>query len=326
MSTVLVTGGGGFIGSHTCKALANAGHIPVAYDDLSGGHRWAVKWGPFEHGDMLDSDRLQTVMHRYGPSAVIHCAGKILVGESVTDPATCYRNNVVGMMNLLDAMREHGVERIVFSSTCAVYGIPCEISIAESHPCEPINPYGRSKRMAEQLLTDFHHAYGVRSVILRYFNAAGADPDGEIGEAHEPETHLIPLLLDVAFGRRDRISIFGDDYDTPDGTCVRDYLHVCDIAAAHVLALEYLDLGGTGCSLNLGVGRGYTVREVVETVEAVTGRSIPTVVAERREGDAPVLVANARRAKTTLGWTPQFPDLATQVEHAWKWHRAHHTP
>lgn len=320
MSTVLVTGGAGYIGSHTCKALARAGHRPVAYDNLVYGHDWAVKWGPLERGDILDAARLRTVMQTSGASAVIHLAAFAYVGESVTDPAKYYRNNVIGTLTLLEAMRGCGIDKLVFSSTCATYGAPDMLPITEDMPQNPVNPYGASKLMIERILADYQPAYGLKSVALRYFNAAGADPDGEIGEDHDPETHLIPLTLDAASGRRPHITIFGDDYETEDGTCIRDYIHVSDLADAHVLALQGLAGGGLRRSAyNLGTGRGYSVAAVLDAAKKVTGRDIPIVEGPRRAGDPAVLLADPTRAKTDLGFNPRFPAIEDMLLSAWRW-------
>jgi UDP-arabinose 4-epimerase len=319
MSKVLVTGGAGYIGSHACKALAQAGHRPITYDNLVYGHHWAVQWGPFEQGDIADRERLDQVMGEYRPDAVMHFAAFAYVGESVGDPGKYYRNNVAGTLTLLEAMRDHGVGKIIFSSTCATYGEPTLVPIRESEPQSPVNPYGWSKLMVERMLQDFGRAHGLRSAALRYFNAAGADPAGEIGEEHHPETHLIPLVLDAALGRRPQITVFGDDYDTPDGTCIRDYIHVTDLAAAHVLALGSLDEQEGFSAYNLGNGAGYSVREVIDTSRRITGREIPLVVGPRRPGDPPVLVGDASRAKQELGWKPRYADLSTIVDTAWRW-------
>ncbi|MDB5643334.1 MAG: galE [Hyphomicrobiales bacterium] len=318
---VLVTGGAGYIGSHTCKALARAGYTPVVYDNLDYGHEWAVKWGPFERGDIQDRARLDEVIARHKPVAVLHFAAYAYVGESVTDPAKYYRNNTVGSLSLLEAMRAGGVRDIVFSSTCATYGMPDALPISESQQQRPINPYGASKLMVERMLVDFAPAYGMRFSALRYFNAAGADPDGEIGEDHNPETHLIPLVLDAASGRRENITVFGTDYDTPDGTCIRDYIHVADLAQAHVLALKTLREGGASDFYNLGNGQGFSVREVIAAVERATGLKVPVKESGRREGDPAALVADARKARDTLGWRPQHADIDDIVRTAWAWHQ-----
>ncbi|MCU0833678.1 MAG: UDP-glucose 4-epimerase GalE [Chromatiaceae bacterium] len=317
---VLVTGGAGYIGSHACKALQGAGYLPVAYDNLVYGHRWAVRWGPLEVGDIADRARLDAVIARYAPSAVMHFAAYAYVGESVADPGKYYRNNVAGTLTLLEAMRDHGMARLIFSSTCATYGVPQTYPIPEAHPQHPVNPYGASKLMIERMLRDFDLAHGLRSIALRYFNAAGADPDGEIGEVHDPETHLIPLVLDAAAGRRPQVTVFGDDYDTPDGTCVRDYIHVTDLAQAHVLALQALESGAQSTAYNLGNGRGFSVREVITHAEAVTGREVPVTLGPRRCGDPPRLVGDASRAVRELGWRPHQAELTRILETAWAWH------
>ena len=320
MKAVLVTGGAGYIGSHACKALARAGYLPVAYDNLHTGHAWAVKWGPFEQGNILDQARLREVMARHRPIAVMHFAALSNVGESTRDPGAYYRNNIGGSLNLLEAMREEGISRIVFSSTCATYGIPDVVPIPETVAQLPVNPYGQSKLATERLLRDFEAAHGVKYVALRYFNAAGADPDGEIGELHIPETHLIPLTLEAARRQTTPLTIFGTDYETPDGTCIRDYIHVNDLASAHILALQMLENGGNSDAFNLGTGTGYSVRQVIDTASAVTGLTVPAVTAARRAGDPPVLICDARKVTDALGWRPQFTDLTRIVETAWAWH------
>lgn len=318
---LLVTGGAGYIGSHVCKAVAKAGFLPIAYDNLSAGHHWAVRWGPLECGDLIDSGRLDEVMRRYRPAAVIHLAGLIISSESVVDPAQYYDSNVAGSLCLLDSMRRNAVDRIVFSSSAAVYGEPETTPMAEDHPRRPLNPYGTSKQMIEQVLHDYARAYGLRSVSLRYFNAAGADADGEIGEAHHVETHLIPLVLDVAAGFRPFISIYGADYPTRDGTCVRDYVHVCDLATAHVMALRYLDHSVGAHVFNLGNGHGATVREVIDLARSVTGCNIPVRVEGRRPGDPAVLLADPTRARQVLGWKPSLSSLDAMISSAWNWHQ-----
>ena len=317
---VLVTGGAGYIGSHGCKALAGAGAVPIVYDNLEYGHEWAVKWGPLERGDIGDRARLDAVIGRYKPQAVVHFAAYAYVGESVGDPGKYYRNNVAGTLTILEAMRDHGIARIVFSSTCATYGTPARLPITEETPQAPINPYGRSKLMVEQMLADFSRAHGIGWTALRYFNAAGADAGAGIGESHDPETHLIPLVLDAAYGLREAITIFGTDYDTPDGTCIRDYVHVSDLADAHVLALAALNSGGASGAFNLGTDSGHSVREVIAAVEQATGRTVPVVEGPRREGDPAVLVADAARARNELGWTPRHGELRDIVASAARWH------
>jgi len=318
---VLVTGGAGYIGAHACKALARAGYTPITYDNLVYGHKSSVKWGPLEAGDISDRERLEAVMRKYQPVAVMHFAAYAYVGESVEDPAKYYRNNVAGTLSLLETMRDCGIDKIIFSSTCATYGMPEQIPIAEDHPQIPVNPYGRSKLMIEWILQDFAAAYGLKYVALRYFNAAGADPEGEIGEDHDPETHLIPLVLDVALGKRELIDIFGTDYETPDGTCIRDYIHVTDLADAHLLALEYLLNGGKSDVFNLGNGNGFSVREVIATARKITGCDIPCVESDRRPGDPPVLIGSSDRIQTELRWRPVFKSLDSIVETAWRWHQ-----
>ena len=322
---ILVTGGAGYIGSHACKALARAGYTPVTYDNLVYGHREAVRWGPLEVGDIADRKRLDQVIADYCPEAVMHFAAYAYVGESVKNPAKYYRNNVAGTLTLLEALVQHGISQIVFSSSCATYGVPERTPIDEEHPQYPINPYGASKLMIERMLQDFGVAYGLRSVSLRYFNAAGADPDGEIGEDHDPETHLIPLALQAALGQREALQVFGTDYPTPDGSCIRDYVHVTDLAQAHVKALGYLAQGGATTALNLGMGHGHSVLEVIDVARAVSGLDIPVVVANRRAGDPPVLTAVADKAHSVLGWQPRYTDLTEMLHHAWCWHRQHST-
>lgn len=320
MEKVLVTGGAGYVGSHACKALAKAGFEPVVYDNLVYGHESAVKWGPFVRGDTADVELVCRVMEEHKPIAVMHFAAFAYVGESTQDPQKYYLNNVGGTIGLLEAMRRTGLNQFIFSSTCATYGIPDGRTIREDAEQLPINPYGRSKLMVEQILRDYDQAYGLKSIALRYFNAAGADPDNEIGEDHDPETHLIPLVLDVALGRRPDITIFGTDYDTPDGTCVRDYIHVTDLADAHVRALRYLSKGGASNALNLGVGRGYSVREVIDTARVVCGKDIAVVEGVRRPGDPPYLVAEPGSAHAALGWQPEHPTLEDIIGTAWTWH------
>ena len=319
--TVLVTGGAGYVGSHACKALARHGFAPVAYDDLSCGYEDSVRWGPLERGAIGDRDRLDAVLSDYRPAAIMHFAAFIAVGESVADPGRYYRNNVAGSLNLLEAARDHEVGAFVFSSTAAVYGIPDTVPIPESAPKQPINPYGHSKWMVECMLRDFSAAHGLKTTALRYFNAAGADPDGETGERHEPETHLIPLALDAVAGKGRPLTVYGEDYPTADGTCIRDYIHVSDLAEAHVAALESL-LGGAGSNAyNLGTGQGFTVRQVLHAIERVTGTGVPHHVGPRRAGDPAALVADPTAAKRDLGWQPRMSDLESIVATAWAWHQ-----
>lgn len=314
---ILVVGGAGYIGSHMVKYLSRRGHAVTVLDDLSTGHRDAVIGAELVVGNLADRALLDQLLSQGGFDGVMHFAASSLVGESVADPAKYYRNNVAGTQNLLDAMREHGPQCFIFSSTAAIFGNPVSELIDEEHPKAPINPYGRSKLMVEQMLADYDAAYGLRSSCLRYFNAAGADPEGELGERHDPETHLIPLVLQAASGRRSHISIFGDDYDTPDGTCIRDYIHVEDLCEAHMLALQRLLDGGASRAYNLGNGNGFSVAQVIEAARAVTGQPIPAEKAPRRPGDPPRLVAASARAHEELGWTPRFDALETIIEHAW---------
>lgn len=320
MSNVLVTGGAGYIGSHACKALAAAGYQPVVFDNLSGGHREAVRWGPLEIGDVTDTDALVSVMERHRIESVMHFAAYISVGESIVEPSRYYRNNFGGTLSLLAAMTMREVRNLVFSSTAAVYGIPDEVPVPEAAPTVPINPYGWSKLASEQAIADHAVAHGLRFAALRYFNASGADPDGEVGEAHDPETHLIPLALEAAKGGAP-LSMFGDNYPTPDGTCVRDYIHVSDLADAHVAALAHLERGRDSARLNLGTGAGLSVRQILDSVERVTGRTVPVTLCPRRPGDPPSLVAAADRARDLLGWSPRRSDVDTIVATAWDWHR-----
>lgn len=317
--SVIVTGGAGFIGSHTCKALAEAGFLPVAVDNLSNGSAQAVRWGPLEQGDLEDAGFLDGVFQRHRPVGVLHFAALIEAGESVRTPGRFYRNNVVGTLALTEAMARAGVRVLIFSSTAAVYGNAGDGPITEAHPLLPVNPYGQSKLMVETLLTDLAAATGLRFTALRYFNASGADPAGELGENHDPETHLVPLVLQTAFGLRSHIDIYGTNYPTKDGTCIRDYVHVADLANAHLLALERLLGGGENMALNLGCGRGFSVREIITTAGDVTGLLIPTREQDRRPGDPPVLVADATAARRTLNWTPRFTDVRDHIRHAAHW-------
>lgn len=320
MNRILVTGGAGYIGSHACKALALAGFEPVVFDNLVYGHEWAVKWGPLVRGDLQDRNAIAKAIADYQPAAVMHFAAYAYVGESVENPGKYYQNNVAGTLNLLDAMVESGIDKLVFSSTCATYGEPETVPIVESEKQNPINPYGRSKLMIEQILADYAAANGLQSVSLRYFNAAGADPDGEIGEHHDPETHLIPLVLQTALGLRDHIKIFGTDYPTPDGTCIRDYIHVTDLADAHILALEALKNGAPRSAYNLGNGRGFSVREIIDGCRRITGMPVTAIETGKRPGDPPVLVGDASRARSDLGWAPRHNELENILETAWSWH------
>jgi UDP-arabinose 4-epimerase len=322
-NAIMVTGGAGYIGSHACKALAKSGYTPVVVDNLVYGHREAVRWGPFVEGDVADRSLLTETMRRFEIAAVMHFAAFAYVGESMTKPEIYFRNNVVNSLTLLEAMRETGVRHIVFSSTCATYGIPETVPIHEGSPQRPVNPYGESKLMVERLLHWYGVAHGFGHAALRYFNAAGADPEGEIGEDHEPETHLIPLVLDTALGRRAQIDIYGNDYPTPDGTAIRDYIHVSDLATAHVLALASLLQGGASTAFNLATGRGHSVREVIAAAERITGRRIVLRETARRSGDPPALIADATRAREKLQWIPRFSDLDTIISTAWNWHNRH---
>lgn len=322
MSRVLVVGGAGYIGSHMVKLLLEQGEAVVVCDDLSTGYRDAVSGGVFEQGSLADPGFLDGLFSRHRFDAVMHFASFIQVGESVREPAKYYRNNIVNTLNLLDAMLKHQVRRLVFSSSAAVYGEPQATPIPESHPCNPVNPYGLSKWVVEQILRDYDLAYGLKSVCLRYFNAAGADPSGKLGERHEPETHLIPLVLQAAAGRRAAIEVFGRDYPTADGTCVRDYVHVTDLCAAHALALKHLRAGKDSRAFNLGNGNGFSVAQVIAAAARVTGHKIAVKDAPRRPGDPAVLVADARLARAELGWAPEYAELETIVEHAWGWERA----
>ena len=319
--SVLVTGGAGYIGSHACKVLARAGRQPVVFDNLSRGHREAVRWGPLVEGDLGDRERLVAAIKTHRVSAVMHFAAYAYVGKSVANPALYYSNNLAGTLSLFEAMRETGVDKIVFSSTCATYGIPESVPIRETAPQLPVNPYGETKLAIERALRWYGEAYGLRSMSLRYFNAAGADHEGEIGELHEPETHLVPLVVQTALGQRSHIDIYGTDYPTADGTAIRDYIHVEDLADAHLRALEHLCAGGASAALNLGTGTGHSVREVVAAAEAVSGRVIPWRAVARRPGDAPVLVAEPGLALEQLGWRARCSDLSTIIRTAFAWHQ-----
>ena len=324
MTNILVTGGAGYIGSHACKALAAAGYTPITYDNLCTGWEEAVKFGPFEQGDLRDRDRLDQVFAAYRPDAIMHFASLSQVGESMRDPALYWQNNVAGSVTLFQAAVEAGCLDVVFSSTCATYGEHDNVVLDETTPQHPINAYGASKRAIEDMLRDFEAAHGLRNVIFRYFNVAGADPETEVGEFHQPETHLIPLMLDAIDGKRDALTIFGTDYDTPDGTCIRDYVHVCDLVDAHLLGLNWLRAGKGSRVFNLGTGEGFSVREVMDRAADVTGREVPTREGERRAGDCTKLVSGSVRAKRELGWEPRRSTLEHMVADAWKWHQSGH--
>jgi UDP-glucose-4-epimerase GalE len=319
----LVTGGAGYIGSHTAKELARAGHRVIVYDNLSRGHRWAVKWGPLEEGDLHDRERLTRVLVEHRIEAVLHFAGLIAVGESMQAPEIYFHNNVGGTLSLLDAMRTAGVKRIVFSSTAGIYGIPEAVPIEETAPTIPLSPYGESKLMVEKILSWEGICHGLSWAALRYFNAAGGDAECETGEDHAPETHLIPCLLEAAQGLRGACPLFGFDYPTPDGTCVRDYVHVTDLAEAHVKALKYLEDGSAGVALNLGTGNGFSINEIVAAAEKIIGRKVPVSPQPRRPGDPPALVAASHRAWEVLGWRPTRSSLDNILETAWRWLQHH---
>lgn len=323
---ILITGGAGYIGSHTVKLLQSRGYDILVFDNLVYGHRDIInKLGvKLLEGDLGDRTLLQKLFQEYKIEAVIHFAAYAYVGESVENPAKYYRNNVTYTLNLLEAMEEAGVRKIVFSSTCATYGIPEEVPIKETHPQNPINPYGYTKLVVERMLEDFHKAYGWEYVAFRYFNAAGASSDGLMGEDHDPEPHLIPLVLYAALGKRDSVSILGDDYPTPDGTCIRDYIHVEDLAQAHLLGLEYLLKGGKSDVFNLGNGNGFSVKEVIEAAKRVTGKDFTVKKAPRRPGDPPMLVGSSEKARQVLNWQPQYPEIETIIRHAWLWHQSRH--
>ena len=317
--TILVTGGAGYIGSHVCKRLFEKGFSPVVLDNLSVGHKYAVKWGPLIHADILNRKSLDLAISAYKPIAVMHFAANAYVGESVIDPGKYYRNNVAGTINLLEALRDHHVKNFIFSSTCATYGDPQEIPMNENHPQSPINPYGKSKLMIEQVLEDFSFAHHLCFASLRYFNAAGADLDTEIGEHHENETHLIPLVLQAAIDSSKEIGVFGDDYPTEDGTAIRDYIHVTDLADAHICALEYLLREKENIKVNLGTGKGFSVKEIIHAVESLCRVTIKKKITKRRAGDPPSLIANNKQALKKLQWEPKFSDMETIISSAWKW-------
>ena len=319
---MIVTGGAGYIGSHACKALHNAGYTPVTVDNLSTGWSEAVKFGPFEEVDLLDRTKLDQVFKLYQPHAVMHFAAFSQVGESVDDPIKYWRNNVMGSLNLFQACAEHGCERIIFSSTCATYGDHDNVVLTEASDQRPLNAYGSSKRAVEEMLRQISKSTGLKYAIFRYFNVAGADPEGDIGEFHQPETHLIPLILDAIDGKRDEITIFGTDYETPDGTCIRDYVHVCDLVDAHVLGLNWLENGGSNQVFNLGTGTGFSVREVIEHAGIVTNRVVPVLEGNRREGDCTKLVSGSELARMDLGWEPKRSSLRYMITDAWRWHQS----
>ena len=321
----LVTGGAGYVGSHAVRELERQGCQVLVYDNFSRGNRWAVRDGLSIEGDLADERKLDELFSAHAIDAVLHFAALAYVGESVSDPQRYYENNVANSLTLLRAMLRHDVKRFILSSTCAVYGIPREIPITEDHPLDPVNPYGMTKLMVERVLADYGRAHGLKHVSLRYFNAAGADPGGGLGEDHVPETHLIPRVLQTALGLFDQVEIYGTDYPTKDGTCVRDYVHVTDLAAAHILALRWLLDGGKSETFNLGTGQGYTVNEVVEKARTLSGRPIPTSASPARAGDPPVLVAGPEKARKGLGWTPGHSELEEIISSAWRWHQGRHS-
>ena len=324
MANVLVTGGAGYIGSHACKALAAAGHTPVTFDNLVTGWREAVKFGPFVKGDLMNRAEVDAAFAQYEPIAVMHFAALSQVGESMKEPGLYWRNNVLGSLNLIEAAAGAGCRNFVFSSTCATYGDQDNVVLDESSAQLPINAYGASKRAIEDILRDFEKAHGLNHVIFRYFNVAGADPEGEVGEFHQPETHLVPLMLDAIEGKRDALTIFGTDYDTPDGTCIRDYVHVCDLVDAHVLGLDWLLQGRGSRVFNLGTGSGFSVKEVLAHSRSVTNREVPHVIGPRRPGDCTKLVSGSTRAEKELGWRPRRSTLEQMITDAWRWHQTGH--
>lgn len=324
MDRVLVAGGAGYIGSHACKTLAKAGYVPVTFDNLSTGWEDAVKFGPFEKGDLLDRARIDAVLAKHKPIAIMHFAALSQVGESMENPGLYWHTNVQGSLNLIEAAVAADIDRFIFSSTCATYGDQDNVVLNEQSVQHPINAYGASKRAVEDILRDFERRYGLRHVIFRYFNVAGADPDAEVGEFHQPETHLIPLMLDAIDGKRDALTIYGTDYPTPDGTCIRDYVHVCDLVDAHVLGLKWLLDGRDSDVFNLGTGDGFSVRAVVEQSRAVTNRAVPIVEGARRAGDCTQLVSGSSKAQLELGWTPKRSNLKAMIGDAWRWHQTGH--
>ncbi len=321
---IFVTGGAGYIGSHVCKALSEAGFQPIAYDNLSNGYSWAVQWGPFIEGDITDFHGLKSAFDHYRPRGVIHMAASINVRESIENPELYYRNNIFGSLTLLNAMTSSNIRHLVFSSTAAVYGTPQFLPMSEEHPKHPLNAYGKTKLAVEEMLKDFAYAHNLRFAALRYFNACGADPGGCLGEAHEPETHLIPLAIKTAMGIRKKLTIYGNDYPTEDGTAVRDYVHVCDLADAHVKALRLLLSNPPNhFQLNLGTGTGYSVRQIIKAIEEYSHRKVPTSIKQRLQYDSPALVADPKRAKELLNWEPQYSSLETIISTAWNWHVSH---
>ena len=322
MTNILVTGGAGYIGSHACKALKAAGYTPVTFDNLVTGWQDAVKFGPFERGELTDRTRLDEVFSKYQPTAVMHFAALSQVGEAMAEPGRYWANNVIGSLTLIEAAVAAGCLDFVFSSTCATYGEHDNVVLDENTSQHPLNAYGASKRAIEDILHDFEAAHGLRSVIFRYFNVAGADPDGEVGEFHRPETHLVPLMLDAIDGKRDALTVFGTDYDTPDGTCIRDYVHVCDLVDAHVLGLNWLEADKGSRVFNLGTGSGFSVREVIDQSSTVTNREVPFTIGPRRAGDCTKLVSGSVRAEQELGWTPERSTLKLMIADAWRWHQS----
>ena len=322
MQNIIVTGGAGYIGSHACKALKAAGYTPITIDNLITGWRDAVKFGPFEQVDLCDRDQLDPIFEKYKPAAVMHFAALSQVGESMKEPEKYWRNNVLGSLNLIEACVKHDVKNFVFSSTCATYGDQDNVVLDENSIQLPINSYGASKKAVEEILWNMEQAYGLNSVIFRYFNVAGADPDGEIGEFHQPETHLVPLILQAIDGQRDALTIFGTDYETPDGTCIRDYVHVCDLVDAHILGLRHLEGGGASSVFNLGTGSGFSVRAMIKEAGAITNRPVPVVEGDRRPGDCTKLVSGSQKAKDVLGWNPQRSTPKEMITDAWRWHNS----